>query len=168
MQFDVPLVPQTSTMSCWAASIAMVRGWRDQASYDPQLIARNFGGLDYTPSFVNGLDPNDRYILERNGFAFENPMCYTPQRVQSLLMQFGPLWVAGQVPAGPHIRVITGMNGDLLSINDPAPVNRGSQYTRTFSQFFGQMEDLGARELKQPNPVYVAYLRRASLVLSPG
>ena len=52
------------------------------------------------------------------------------------------------------------MSGNTLWINDPAPMNHGSQYTRAFSQFFGAMEELGASEMNEPNPVYVAYLVR--------
>jgi ABC-type bacteriocin/lantibiotic exporter with double-glycine peptidase domain len=158
MNYDVPIVPQTSSMSCWAASIAMILGWKRQMSIPDTDIARNPGGLNYMTSYVTGLDPNDKYILDANGFAVEPPECYTMDAIRSLLSRKGPLWVATWAP-GPHIRVVTGMNGSRLSINDPAPVNRGSQYTRSFSDFFGAMENLGARELRQHSPVYVAYLR---------
>lgn len=161
MTYDVPLIPQSTSMSCWAASIAMILGWRDQASYAPSMIAANPGGLSYMPEFTHGLDPNDRYILERNGFALESPQCYLLSAVQDLISNYGPLWVAGRV-GGPHIRVVTGYNGGVLYVNDPAPVNRGSIYTRSFAQFFGAMETLGAQEMRQPSPIYVAYLRERS------
>lgn len=157
MTYDVPLVPQSTSMSCWAASMAMIMSWNNQASYDPQTIARNPGGTNYMPSFRNGLDPNDRYILERNGFTLEYPQCYTLQAVQSLLRYAGPLWFASLAPA-PHIRVIRGFQGDQLVVNDPGPVNRGSQYNRSYTSLFGQMEALGASELTQASPVYVAYM----------
>lgn len=158
MKYDVPLIPQTTSMSCWAASIAMILGWKHQASFDPQLIAANPGGLSYMPEFTKGLDPNDRYILERNGFAIEAPQCYMLRAVQALIDAHGPLWVASAAPA-PHIRVVTGYEGERLFINDPAPVNSGSRYERSFASFFGAMETLGAQEMKQKAPVYVAYLR---------
>lgn len=158
MNYDVPLVPQTSNMSCWAASIAMILGWKRQMSIPDTVIAQNPGGLNYMTSYTAGLDPNDKYILEANGFGIESPQCYTTAGIESLLTRKGPLWVATWAP-GPHIRVVTGMNGSALSINDPAPVNRGSRYTRPFSEFFGAMETLGMRELKERSPVYVAYLR---------
>lgn len=159
MFYNVPLVAQTSRMSCWAASIAMILGWRHQASYSDEMIAQNPGGLNYMTSYQNGLDPNDRYILRRNGFEVDPPQCYLPNTILTRLSQRGPLWVATWAP-GPHIRVIAGMAGGTLWINDPAPVNRGSIYPRTFEQFFGAMETLGSREMAEPNPVYVAYLRR--------
>jgi hypothetical protein len=161
VKYDVPLIPQTASMSCWAASIAMILGWRNEASFDPQLIAANHGGPSYLPAFKNGLDPNDRYILERNGFEMDEPQCYTLKSVQARLDEHGPLWVASAAPA-PHIRVITGHDGSRLLINDPAPVNKGSRYSSSFVKFFGMMETLGSRELKQPTPVYVAWLGKAA------
>jgi hypothetical protein len=68
------------------------------------------------------------------------------------------LWVASAAPA-PHIRVVSGIEGSLLHIKDPAPVNKGSSYARAFTLFFGKMEKLGEQENNQPNPVYVAYLK---------
>ena len=144
-------------MGCWAASIAMILGWKNSASFDPGMIAANPGGLNYEPSLQSGLDPNDRYILERNGFALEPPLCYMLSRIQQLIDSNGPLWVASAVPS-PHIRVVTGYSGDQLDINDPWPVNRGARYTRSFATFFGAMETLGGDELNEPAPVYVAYL----------
>jgi hypothetical protein len=137
----------------------MILGWRNQATYSDEMIARNPGGLSYMTSYQTGLDPNDRYILRRNGFEIEPPMCYLSSRILTLLQRYGPLWVATWAP-GPHIRVVTGMSNEICSINDPWPPNQGSVYTRTFAQFFGSMENLGARELDQPSPVYVAYLQR--------
>lgn len=158
MRYNVPLFGQTETMSCWAASIAMILGWRDNASYDEAALARNVGGLDYSPMMLSGLDPSDKYILQRNGFALEPPQCYMQRAVRQLLQQHGPLWVASAVPTA-HIRVVTGMTGHQVFVNDPGPVGQGSQYIASFDQFFGQMEQLGANELAEPDPVYVAYLR---------
>ena len=158
MQYDVLLIAQTTNMGCWAASIAMILSWKNSASFDPGLIAANPGGVSYVPSLTNGLDPNDRYILERNGFAVEPPQCYLPSAIRGLLSDAGPLWVATWAP-GPHIRVVTGMENANLSVNDPWPVNKGARYQRPFNTFFGRMENLGARELNEPNPVYVAYLK---------
>jgi len=157
MKYDVPLIPQGTSMGCWAASIAMILSWKNQASFSPAMIAFNPGGMNYTPSLASGLDPNDRYILERNGFALEPPQCYMLSAVQNLIDDHGPLWVASAVPS-PHIRVVTGYQGGALYINDPWPVNQGRRYTRSFETFFGEMESLGADELGEPAPVYVAYL----------
>jgi len=156
--YDVPLFPQSTGMSCWAASIAMILGWKNQQCIADVTIAANHGGQNYLPSLSSGLDPNDRYILERNGFELDAPQCYTLAGVQNLLETRGPLWVACAVPSA-HIRVVRGYDGARLHVNDPAPVNVGSQYTRAFREVFGRMEALGERERSEPAPVYVAYLR---------
>lgn len=159
MRYDVQLIPQGTNMGCWAASIAMILGWKNQASFDPGMIAANPGGLNYTPSLQSGLDPNDKYILERNGFELEPPLCYMLSRIHDLIDSNGPLWVAGRLPTIPaHIRVVTGYEGQMLYINDPWPVNQGAIYTRSFTSFFGEMEQLGSAEINEPSPVYVAYL----------
>jgi len=53
---------------------------------------------------------------------------------------------------------VTGLVGGLVHLNDPAPVGEGSHYTMAFHRFFGRMENLGSRELREKAPVYVAYL----------
>ena len=157
MKYNVPLIAQSTSMSCWAASMAMILGWRNSQSVSQLAVAMNMGGPSYMPSFANGLNPNDRYILERNGFTLDDPMCYSAALIESMLESYGPLWVASAVPTA-HIRVVTGLDKGVLHINDPWPVSRGAKYTRSFSQFFGAMETLGAKEIGQPAPVYVAYL----------
>lgn len=172
--YNVPLVPQSTDMSCWAAGIAMIYGWRNSLSINPKTIATNAGGISYLDQFkdrTGGLNPNDTYILKRWGLVSEAPQCYTVEGFADLLQSYGPLWVASAVP-GPHIRVVTGIDTDedgrdgIVAINDPwevgmttfRPSNRGSTYTRTYSRFMGEVENLGSQELKEPAPVYVAHL----------
>ena len=158
MKHEVHIIPQMTNMSCWAASIAMILGWKKRMSIPDEVIAKNPGGKSYMTSYQNGLDPNDKRILTANGFEIDAPQCYTVEAITQLLKSKGPLWVATWAP-GPHIRVVTGILGNTVYINDPAPVGKGSQYTKSFAQFFGSMENLGAREQNQKAPVYVAYLR---------
>jgi len=157
MKYNVPLIAQVDTMSCWAASIAMILGWRNGQSVSQTAVGLNIGGPSYMPNFKTGLNPNDRYILERNGFTLDAPQCYSPELIESMLQYNGPLWVATAVPFA-HIRVVTGLHNGVIHVNDPLPVNRGATYVRSFSQFFGAMETLGAKEMGEPAPVYVAYL----------
>jgi hypothetical protein len=143
----------------------MILSWKNSASFDPSLIAANPGGRSYVPSLSKGLDPNDRYILERNGFEMDYPQCYTPGAVESLLNACGPLWLASLAPlsgtgkSAPHIRVVTGIEGGQVYVNDPWPVDRGARYNLSFDLVFGQMETLGTQEREEPNPIYVAFLR---------
>jgi hypothetical protein len=168
MQYDVPLVAQTHDFSCWAASMAMVLGWKNQASYSDSNIAADPGGLSYSAKMNTGLDPSDMYILGRYGFSMEAPQCYNPDGLYSLLSHYGPLWIASSVP-GAHVRVITGMEpGDdpTIHINDPwekgmlifRSDNKGSQYDTQFSTLMNEMENLGSQELSEATPVYIAHL----------
>ncbi len=171
--YDVPLIPQTTAMGCWAAGIAMICAWRDHLSIDPTTIARNPGDVPYLAQLQTGLNPNDASILRRWGFATEAPQSYTVAGFVQLLRRFGPLWVAAAVP-GPHIRVVTGFSpdpaqagGGLVGINDPwergMPVfrwpNRGARYTLSYFEFNRQVGALGTRERAEAAPVYVAHLR---------
>jgi hypothetical protein len=56
MRYFVPLIPQLSSMGCWAASIAMVQSWAGQTSVDPGTIAARDG---YQAKLSTGLAPAD-------------------------------------------------------------------------------------------------------------
>ena len=169
--YRVPLIPQTTSMSCWAAGIAMIVAWRRGISIDPVLVAANPGGVSYLAQFQSGLSPNETAILRRWGLVTEPPQSYEPDTFGNLLQRYGPLWVAASVP-GPHIRVVTGYQPSasaaqaIVAINDPWESgmhafrwpNRGAQYTRTYLQFTREVERLARGELNQPAPVYVAHL----------
>jgi len=169
--YQVPLIPQTTSMSCWAAGIAMILAWRRRVQIDPVLIASNPGGVSYLAQFQSGLNPNDTTILRRWGLVTEPPQSYQTDAFGILLQRYGPLWVAASVP-GPHIRVVTGFqpgptaSDALVAINDPWEVgmqifrwpNRGAQYTRTYLQFTREVERLARTERNEPAPVYVAHL----------
>jgi hypothetical protein len=169
--YQVPLIPQTTSMSCWAAGIAMIVGWRRGVIVDPVAIAANPGGVSYLAQFQSGLDPNDSTILRRWGLVTEAPRSYEPDAFGELLQRYGPLWVAASVP-GPHVRVVTGYQpgvtaaNAIVGVNDPWELgmntfqwpNRGARYTRTYLQFTTEVETLARNELNQPTPVYVAHL----------
>jgi Papain-like cysteine protease AvrRpt2 len=169
--YNVPLVPQTTSMSCWAAGIAMILAWRRGISIDPVTIASNPGGVSYLAQFQSGLNPNDTTILRRWGLSLEAPQSYSVEGFAQLLQRYGPLWVAASVP-GPHIRVVTGFQpatpdvNSVVAINDPWEQgmhmfrwpNRGARYTRTYLQFTRDVERLARAEMNQPAPIYVAHL----------
>jgi len=106
------------------------------------------------------------------GMVAEAPQSYSVERFYDVLNTYGPLWVAAAVPS-PHIRVITGMRGDgtpdgtTLTINDPWETgmatfqlpNAGAQYTRTYTQFVGEMESLAQQEKDIRGAIYIAHLR---------
>src|SRR5262249_43098705 len=119
---DVPLINQMTNMSCWAASAAMVVGWRDQLSIDPAAIATGSGEWS---AYQNGLSPSDVPTLANAwGLTAEPPQCYSADGLRELVESMGPLWVTAAVP-GLHAIVVTGVYGDgsenntFVRINDP-------------------------------------------------
>lgn len=155
---DVELINQPTSMSCWAASAAMVVGWRDRVSIDPQAIA---DGTGVWAAYQNGLAPADiQTLADAWKLTAEAPQCYTVEGLRQLLQNKGPLWVGAEVP-GLHAIVVTGMYGDggpddtFMRINDPwdrdpgtpgaaggylDTHDSGSQYILTVSQFSAEYE----------------------------
>src|SRR5215472_2447680 len=59
---EVPLVPQLTGMSCWAAAAAMIVGWRDCVDIDPTEVAHGVGRWE---AYRDGLEPEDVDALAR-------------------------------------------------------------------------------------------------------
>ncbi len=169
IEYSVQLVPQTTRVSCWAASASMIVGWRDQISIDPQEIARGIGG--WRNYFYNGgLPPDNIEMFHHWGLTYVYPQSYTVQGFVDL-MENGPLWVATDLQNGAHIVVISAIRGDgtpdgtVLTVMDPwergmtrfRPSNQGSTYQETYREFVERQERLAARELNQPVAFYIAY-----------
>jgi V8-like Glu-specific endopeptidase/uncharacterized protein YycO len=139
---DVPYLPQSSAMSCWAASAAMVIGWRDRVSISDQSIA------DMVPAFnayVSGLFANQRPDLANAwNLVPEPPASYTIDAWRNMLESYGPLWIDGlSSPAGGgHVRVMVGLESDgnadgsgtTVYLYDPSPSSAG-RVKMSFSQF---------------------------------
>ena len=162
VQYDVQIVPQTSNMSCWAASAAMLISWRDSISIDDTAIA---AGINYWSQYLNGLDPEDVHMFREWGLTEEEPQSFTIQAYRDMLEAYGPLWVAADADSSagvaPHIRVITGIYGDgtptgtFFSINDPAG---GRTYTESVATFADAQTELAESELNFDRPLYLAHL----------
>lgn len=158
----VPLIPQSTGMSCWAASAAMLVGWRDSMSIPDGEIANAAGAFS---QYQNGLLPNDRSIFPVWGMVDMPPQSYSITGLREMIESYGPLWFASDV-GSPHARVITGIYGDgtpdntFLRINDPWPPGTGAQYTLTISQMTQQVESLYGQESKDYiDPYYFARLQ---------
>jgi hypothetical protein len=152
-------------MSCWAASMRMILASRLRLVASDDDIAAATG--DQT-SLSSGLDPNETKCLKHWGFRMLYPQTFTGDGFANLVSMHGPLWVAcdvrfpGASRSVPHIRVVTGVRSlqspMMLQVNDPGPVGVGSRYQESYDEFVRKNELLGFQELKEPSPIYVAYL----------
>jgi len=128
---EVPLVPQVTGMSCWAAGAAMIIGWRDSIAVDPGEVARAAGRWE---EYRAGLEPDGVESFARKwGLVVRRPGALTASVLRQLLLDHGPLWV-GEASPGLHVVVVSGLVGDGSDDNtevrvvDPWPVGRGERY----------------------------------------
>ncbi|MEQ1571300.1 MAG: papain-like cysteine protease family protein, partial [Myxococcota bacterium] len=134
---EVPLVPQTTGMSCWAAAASMLIGWRDAVPVDPEEVARAAGHWE---SYRDGMRPGSVPDLARIwGLQAEAAPRWTPGWLARRLAEVGPLWI-GEASPGLHAVVLVGLRGDgtedgtEVLVNDPWPVGRGERYRLPFAE----------------------------------
>ncbi|HEU4561514.1 MAG TPA: DUF2272 domain-containing protein [Longimicrobium sp.] len=145
---EVPLVPQLTGMSCWAAAAAMIVGWRDRMAADPRQVAAGSGSWQ---AYAGGLRPADVHTLAKAwGLTEERRERWTVDALRQVLERHGPVWL-GEASPGLHSIVVVGMHGDgtpdgtWVRVNDPWPVGRGERYTlpwRTLSANYRAAGDL--------------------------
>jgi len=145
MEHFVELIPQESENTCWAAAMAMLlqhlAGNPGASSsrptspfatgYTPEGVARTVGGVihraylanrmlstDFRDNFVQLAQP---WFLETE-FTFNNPSASEWER---LLRQNGPYFLLMNDIYNDHAVVVSGINGEELTIMDPWPVGVG-------------------------------------------
>ena len=140
---EVPLVPQTTGMSCWAAAAAMIVGWRDCLHVESLEITRGMGAWR---AFRAGLLPKDVESLAQSWRLNIEPVGrFGIEELRRLLETKGPLWI-GEADPGLHVVVIIGIHGDgtldgtKVRINDPYPIGRGSRYSMTVRKLLENFE----------------------------
>jgi N-acetylmuramoyl-L-alanine amidase len=143
---EVPLVPQVTGMSCWAAAAAMIIGWRDCIHVDPDAIASATGRWG---EYRGGLLPSGLPALARAwGLAMEPVRKWSLAHIHDLVEAHGPLWV-GEASPGLHSVVLSGIAGDgtvdgtIVRINDPWPIGRGERYQVPFREFQRNLDAVG-------------------------
>ena len=152
----VAVIRQPTSLVCWATAYAIMRSWKDQASYSIRdAVARVAEKYGIMVDKNQGLPPAEfTPFLSAAGMQHEPMANLTIQGWQNLLKRYGPLWVGtlGVVSPGTylHSRIIEGMrgNGDAdgtwMKIVDP---ENGSRYEELFRVFLGRYE--GAFMLSQ-------------------
>jgi hypothetical protein len=168
--YDVPLVPQQTGYSCWAAAAAMIVAWRDNLTVDPAALASGTGPWH---RYKDALQLEDPTMFDTWGLAAEErPTVYTVASFRRLLETWGPLFVGGADP-GPHVRVVVGLTGDgtptgtTVHIADPWErglrefrlPNAGATYTETYAEFEANQAELTRGPERRPG-IYVAHADR--------
>lgn len=111
---NVPVILQSTQMSCWHASARMLWGFKFKSSI-------NFMSTTYRAN--NGILPRQFATLAaRLGLESTQRITtsYSWRALADLLRDHGPLWAAGQWYGPNHIIVITGVEPDgTVYVNDP-------------------------------------------------
>jgi hypothetical protein len=144
------ILPQPSSMSCWATVYTMMISWkrRQCISINDAIAALGQKWLNYLTA-DNGLPGHEGQNFERTaGIVREPRMNYTLEGWSDLLWNHGLLWVshAGLTSAGRlyiHDRIVEGIvgngsvQGTSVKIIDP---DRGRQYMEPFRVFLPNYE----------------------------
>jgi len=137
IDYQVELISQPTDVSCWAAGLAMVVSFRDQASYAAEEVA-----LRANMDINKGYGWNDiRGAVSTWQLNEEGPTCAMPNYWASLLQSSGPIWVVEKGNPGAHAVVLIGMHGDNtpegtnVTLNNPWPPNQGRTEEKTFLDF---------------------------------
>ena len=153
-----PYYPQSSDRSCWAASAAMVVGWRDARTVHDTEIADKVPVFD---AYKTGLFPTDRRALaDAWNLVPEPPASYTVDSWVDLLQTCGPVYVdmTWDASGGGHARVLVGIETDgapdgsntRMFMHDPWPETPG-KISLSFADFIALYEgrtDTSGEELQ--------------------
>lgn len=143
-----PYYPQSTSMSCWAASAAMVVGWRDGRIVTDQEIADAVPVID---AYRKGLWPRERRALaDAWDLVAEPPASYTIDAWRDMLQRSGPIYIdmtASTSGQGGHARVLVGMESDgapdgsdtTMFMHDPWP-GTGGRIRLSFADFLALYE----------------------------
>jgi hypothetical protein len=168
----VPPIAQDKDYACWAAVTTMMMSWRDNTVYSigdaTSKIGAKWRAL-YDAGATTGLAAADKpAFLAAAGLSAEPPANYTIERWETLLREYGPLWVTTNEGFGTpyfaiHARIVTGISGDgtpggtTLAIVDPAGAKT---YSENFQTFVSKYED-DVRHVATPRIQIVHWARGA-------
>lgn len=139
--FEVPLIPQPTDYTCWAACAAMVYSYAEQKSVSVDDICKLTGlgrdPLHPTLTIVSRFVGNTRLRVATGANS-----CNTASGWDKHLATFGPLIIF--IVEGPtmlHGVVLSGVSGDQLTILNPLPVNVGKKGTTTADNLASRWEE---------------------------
>ncbi|WP_162044870.1 papain-like cysteine protease family protein [Undibacterium sp. YM2] len=117
--YQVPVIAQSKTMSCWAAATAMLMSWKqgfviseDRAA---EIAGNNFLIAFRTNQGVTGAEIAE--LAQQLNLIAEPPSSLSPKGYRSLLSSKGPLWVGTAIFSATapyrHVRILTGLRGRM-------------------------------------------------------
>ena len=115
LRLDVPLVGQVQQMDCWYAGACMLAYYRAPGprlglpkawQADRGIQASAWGRLARTEGLVPVPKPSNRHQADK--FV-----------LYRWLLDYGPIWCAGDWFGFGHVIVLTGIEADTIYLNDP-------------------------------------------------
>jgi hypothetical protein len=152
--YDVPLIPQNTSLTCWWAAARMIVDYHRQQRQQSTIA----GGAVGQPNETAIIDARNQSLQPARVEDFARianlrttSLSPTPPALVGLLRSYGPLWYAGVVngyrgfTGGGHAVVITGClispAGAEVAINDPWQPGQGARLYDPYDEFF---RNLGA------------------------
>jgi hypothetical protein len=156
INYDVPVVAQTMTMSCWAAAAASILSWKSGSVLTEQQVVQQAGAA-YEAAFEanTGLAGTDvASFATALGLSAEPPQNWDVDGYASLLTAHGPLWVGvvltyDNVPYR-HVRILAGLIGDGTFDGTSAFVldpDGGRNYQESLTDFASELENIARQDL---------------------
>ncbi len=144
VSYEVPLVPQCNTMTCWWACEQMIRRWAGaRASQHTAAGVQALGQAvcSQNLSIPLGVPGAVNRIAQATGFRASRSSL-TPQTWEELLTAYGPLMYFGRTAGYRgasgryHVVVVRGIGDlDTLLINDPWEPGVGLQHAMNVVTF---------------------------------
>ena len=154
--YNVPLVPQCGTLTCWYAAAQMIVRWNRQhwqgrqgagADIDSSAVTNH---VCQANTYINLATPGAVATFARHANLRTTYLSVSADGLARLLTVYGPLWYGGRVRGyrgvntGSHVIVITGINEDGVYINDPYPPGVGARFSIGISDLFQQLQAIGS------------------------
>ena len=146
-KLDVPTLAQEQTNSCWHTSAMMIwMYWQQKTGSSGPM---NTMAPAYNDN--NGLPANAFITLANTVGLKAVPLRRTwyGGKIKAALKDRGPLWCAGYWAPGPHVIVLTGVDGNTIYYNDP---DGGVKKTSTIHWFNTNLNNGVAGCVMQKDP----------------
>ncbi|MFN3252214.1 papain-like cysteine protease family protein [Roseibium album] len=147
-QHNVPLIPQPTKATCWAAAIAMLKGKTitEIVETTPRELINPNGGLQNHSGSSDIVEETKKFAAAHN-LKYSIQQCWTLPVLHAQLMK-GPMahsfinsisdYFSNDGGTG-HMIVMTGVeptkNGMSITFNDPSPVGKGMIATVDYHKF---------------------------------